>query len=100
MGLTATQVKNAKPKDKVYRIADQGGLCLEVKPTGKKFWRYRYRFEGKATMLGLGTYPVMSLADARLAHLEAVKLLPDIPSFQKLINLVKPLAQLKISFLH
>lgn len=75
MGLTAIQVKNAKPKDKVYRIADQGGLCLEVKTTGKKFWRYRYRFEGKATMLGLGSYPSMSLAEAREAHMQASKTL-------------------------
>lgn len=75
MPLTATQVKNAKPKEKIYRLADQGGLCIEIKPTGKKFWRYRYRFEGKATMLGLGTYPETSLADARLAHLNAAKTL-------------------------
>ncbi|WP_027179283.1 tyrosine-type recombinase/integrase [Maridesulfovibrio bastinii] len=77
MTLTATQVKNAKPKAKLYRIADQGGLCLEVKPTGKKFWRYRYRFDGKATMLTLGTYPEVSLADARIEHMEASRTLKN-----------------------
>ncbi|WP_421902243.1 tyrosine-type recombinase/integrase [Maridesulfovibrio sp.] len=75
MTLTATQVKNTKPKVKLYRIADQGGLCLEIKPTGKKFWRYRYRWQGKATMLTLGTYPEVSLADARTAHMEASRTL-------------------------
>lgn len=51
--------------DKPYRIADQGGLCIEVRSTGAKLWRVRYRFAGKASMISLGEYPIIGLADAR-----------------------------------
>jgi len=63
--LTDTAIRGLKPKAKVYRIADTNGLTLEVRPTGAKFWRYRYRFAGKANMLALGQYPSMSLQQAR-----------------------------------
>lgn len=49
----------------MYRVADHSGLCLEVRTTGAKLWRYRYRFLGKASMLSLGEYPVVTLAMAR-----------------------------------
>jgi len=63
--LTDTKIKTLKPKDKRYRIADANGLVLEIKPNGAKYWRYRYRFEGKANMIGMGEYPIVSLAQAR-----------------------------------
>lgn len=63
--LTNTKVKNLKPQKQLYRIADTSGLCLEIKPTGKKFWRYRYRFNYKPNMLSIGEYPLISLAQAR-----------------------------------
>jgi integrase len=63
--LTDTRCRSLKPQDKVYRVADSHGLALEVRPTGAKLWRYRYRFAGKANMLGLGEYPAVGLADAR-----------------------------------
>lgn len=66
--LTDTKLRSLKPKVKVYRIADSNGLCIEVRPTGAKFWRYRYRYVGKASMAALGEYPVMSLAEARAAR--------------------------------
>lgn len=75
--LTDAAVKNAKPKDKVYRIADSHGLCLEVKPSGHKHWRFRYRFQGKANMLGLGEYPLIPLAKARKMRDEAREMLRD-----------------------
>lgn len=65
MPLTDSAIKTAKPKDKLYRLADSNGLCLEVTPTGSKLWRYRYRFNGKAKMLSLGAYPAVPLATAR-----------------------------------
>lgn len=74
--LTDTQIKNLKPKEgKIYRVADQGGLCIEVRPKGTKFWRYRFRFEGVAKMQPLGSYPATSLAEARKRHLDSVALL-------------------------
>lgn len=75
MALTDTKIKNAKPREKVYRLADGNGLCLEVRPAGSKCWRYRYRVDGKEKMLALGQYPMVGLADARERHLEARKLL-------------------------
>ena len=59
--LTATAVKQAKPKAKSYKLADGGGLYLHVKTAGK-YWRYKYRFAGKEKLLALGTYPEISLA--------------------------------------
>lgn len=42
--------------EKIYRLTD-AKLCLEVTPIGSKLWRYRYRLDGKAEMLALGTCP-------------------------------------------
>lgn len=63
--LKDTQIKNLKAKDKLYRVTDFGGLIIEVKPSGVKSWRYRCRINGKATMLTIGDYPDVSLAEAR-----------------------------------
>lgn len=66
--LTDTKLRSLKPKPSVYRFADTNGLCIEVRPTGSKIWRYRYRFASKANMLTIGEYPAVSLAEARLAR--------------------------------
>lgn len=71
MALTALAIKNLKPKAKLYRVADSGGLCLEVSPAGGKLWRWRYDFNGKAQMLALGKYPDISLEQARKKRDEA-----------------------------
>ena len=63
--LTDTKVRNLKASDKLYRKADSHGLTLEVNPNGSKLWRHRYRFNGKAKMMSLGSYPEVSLLDAR-----------------------------------
>lgn len=63
--LTDTKLRHLKPKAVVYRVADTNGLCIEVRPSGSKLWRYRYRHAGKASMAALGEYPPMSLAEAR-----------------------------------
>lgn len=65
MPLSDTTIRTAKPKDKLYRLTDANGLCLEVTPTGSKLWRYRYRFNGSAKMLALGAYPAVTLLKAR-----------------------------------
>jgi integrase len=63
--LTDAKLRALKPRDKVYRVADTNGLCIEVRPTGAKLWRYRYRHAGKPSMTALGEYPSMSLSEAR-----------------------------------
>lgn len=65
MALTELAIRNLKPKNKVYRVADSNGLTLEISPTGSKLWRWRYYYQGKAQMLALGKYPAVSLAEAR-----------------------------------
>lgn len=77
MPLNEVKIKALKPAAKVYRVADAGGLCIEVTPAGGKHFRYRYRIAGKATMLALGTYPETTLAQARDARDDARKLLRD-----------------------
>ena len=66
--LTDTKIRNLKRKDKLYRIADSGGLTLEINPNGSKLWRHRYRFNNKATMMSLGPYPIVTLLSARQAR--------------------------------
>jgi integrase len=63
--LTDIKLKNLKPKTKLYRMADSHGLTIEVNPNGSKLWRHRYRYNNKATMISLGSYPMVSLLDAR-----------------------------------
>ncbi len=75
MKLTNIICKNAKAKEKPYKLADGGGLYLLVKTNGAKHWRLKYRFLGKEKLLALGPYPVISLADAREARDSAKKLL-------------------------
>lgn len=65
MKLTDKTIKNAKPKDKPYKLADGGGMYLEVMPNGSKLWRIKYRYLGKETRMSLGAYPLVSLAEAR-----------------------------------
>jgi integrase len=72
--LTDTQIKQAKPRGKSYKLTDGGGLYLEIKPNGGRFWRYRYRLMGKENVYALGTYPETMLADARRDHEGARKL--------------------------
>jgi integrase len=71
--LSEVQIRKAKPQEKAYRLTDQGGLHLFVTPAGGKLWRLRYKIDGKEKTLSLGQYPLVSLADARLARDEAKK---------------------------
>jgi hypothetical protein len=73
--LTATAVKQAKPQDKQYKMTEGGGMYLLIKPSEGKYWRYNYRFVGKRKTLALGTFPEISLADARKRHIAARELL-------------------------
>lgn len=54
--LTDARIRNAKPKEKPYKLADAKGLYLEIKPTGSKLWRYRYRINGKENVFAAGEY--------------------------------------------
>jgi integrase len=66
--LTDSAVKTAKPREKDYKLGDSGGLFLLVKANGGKYWRMKYRLNGKEQMLAIGVYPDVSLAQARTAR--------------------------------
>jgi len=73
--LSDVKIKNLKPVTKLAKYADGGGLTLVVTPSGGKNWWFRYRFEGKEQTLSLGSYPVVTLAEARERHLVAKRAL-------------------------
>jgi len=75
MSLSDVKVRNAKPRTKPYKIADGEGLFLLVTPSGSKYWRLKYFFQGKEKLLALGVYPEITLADARERRAQARKLL-------------------------
>ncbi len=77
MALTNLQINKAKPTDKAYRLADSGGLYLQITTAGAKCWRMKYRFLGKEKVLAIGQYPHVSLLDAREARDKAKKLLAN-----------------------
>ena len=67
------QIKNTKPAEKAYKLADGHSLYWLVKPNGGKYWHLKYRSNGKEKRLSIGTYPAISLIEAReprQAHME------------------------------
>lgn len=65
MPLTNKSIANASAKDKPVKLYDERGLFLLVTPNGSKWWRFKYRVDGKEKLLSLGTYPDVSLKEAR-----------------------------------
>jgi integrase len=73
--LTDMRVKNAKPKEKPYKLADGGGMYLEITPSGSKLWRMKFvQSSGKESRLSFGAYPEVSLTQARAARAAARQL--------------------------
>ena len=75
--LTDMAVRQAKPRQKDYKIADSEGLYLFVSKAGLRSWRLKYRFAGKERRLVLGRYPEMGLKEARDRKADARRLLSD-----------------------
>ena len=75
--LTDVAARNAKAKDKPYKLAAGGGLYLEVMPNGSKYWRMKYRFAGREKRLAVGVYPEVSLKEAAIKRDEARVALRD-----------------------
>ena len=68
MPLTDTAIRNAKPREKAYKLSDSGGLYLHVSTTGARLWRYSYKLHGKWGLYAIGQYPEISLTEAREVH--------------------------------
>ncbi len=75
MSLTDSAARTAKPAEKPYKLSDEKGLYLLVHPNGSKYWRLKYRFEGKERGLAFGVYPEISLKLAREQRDDARRLL-------------------------
>lgn len=75
--LTDPDIRNAKPKEKPYKLADGGGLFLLVNANGSKYWRMKYRYAGKEKLLALGVYPDVTLKQARQKREDARRKLAD-----------------------
>ncbi|MGH8578103.1 MAG: tyrosine-type recombinase/integrase [Gammaproteobacteria bacterium] len=73
MPLTDRAIRSAKPQEKPIKLFDGGGLYLLLNPNGSRWWRLRYRVAGKAKGLSLGTFPAVSLKQARVRRDEARK---------------------------
>jgi integrase len=73
--LSAVLVKQAKPKEKPYKLSDGKGLNLEIRPNSSKYWRLSYRYHDKQKTLALGVFPEVTLAIARNKSFEAKQLL-------------------------
>jgi len=75
--LTDTHIRNAKARDRDYKLTDYDGMFLLVRPNEAKLWRLGYRFGGKQKSLALGAYPEVTLAEAREKRDAARKLLAN-----------------------
>lgn len=73
MALSDIAIRSAKPESKAYKLTDAAGLFLLVTPNGGKWWRLKYYYLGKEKLLSLGTYPEISLAEAREKRAAAKK---------------------------
>lgn len=100
MPLTDTAIKQSKPSDKARRLYDEKGLYLEISPKGGKWFRFKYRFDGKEKRLSLGTYPEVSLKEARNRRDDLRKLVANgvDPSIQRKTAKASKLEQDKNSF--
>jgi len=75
--LTDMKVQKAKPKEKPFSLFDGGGLYLLITPSGGKLWRFKYRFDNKEKKLAFGSYPEITLLDARRKRDDARRLLAN-----------------------
>ena len=75
--LADVAIRQAKPKDKPYKLSDGGGMYMLVNPNGSRYWRMKYRFGGKEKVLALGVYPNVTISKVREKVMEAKTLLDE-----------------------
>ncbi len=89
--LSDSKIRSFKPRKKVYRVSDGNSLYLEIATSGSKLWRFRYKKNNKETMIKLGTYPYVTLAEARTEANNLKKKLARNESLKKNSRLFKDL---------
>lgn len=77
MALKDLEIRALKPRERIYKKTDERGLYIEVRPSGARLWRFKYRFAGKDKRIALGPYPEVGLAEARRKRDEARQKLRD-----------------------
>lgn len=77
MALTVREIQAAQPAERTRRLYDEGGLYLEIRPSGSRLWILKYRFGGKEKRISLGVYPEVSLRDARDQRDDARRLIRE-----------------------
>jgi integrase len=77
MALTDTAVRQAKPRERPYKLSDSQGLYLDIRPNGSKLWRFKYRLANKEKLFAIGTYPEITLSEARVERDRARKLVAN-----------------------
>ncbi len=75
--LTDAKCKNAKPKSKPYKLSDERSMYLLVDTNGSKYFRLKYKLDGKENVFSIGVYPYVSLKLAREIREEAKKLIAN-----------------------
>ncbi len=100
MALTDVAIRNAKPGEKAFKLADGAGMFLLVTPAGGKLWRLKYRIDGREKLLAMGAYPETGLSDARKRRDEARSLIARgvDPSREKQRDKVRSRAQATDTF--
>jgi len=85
LALSDAAIRTAKPREAQYKLHDDGGLFVIVRPSGGKLWRFKYRYLGKEQQLTVGIYPDVGLKEARLRRDEARKIVAagGNPAFEK-----------------
>jgi len=73
--LTEAEIRNAKPREKTYKLYDDHGLRLLVRPTGTKVWQYPYKLNNKSNIYTIGQYPEIGTAQARKMRDDARRLI-------------------------
>lgn len=98
--LTEVEIRNAKPKDKDYKLYDEGGLRLLVRKTGTKAWQYPYKLNGKENVYTIGQYPEIGSAEARKLRDEARKMIREgrVPTEEKKAIKLKAMYENRNSF--
>ena len=101
MALTDIEVRKAKVREKEYEMYDSLGLFVLVKPNGSKLWRQKYKLHGKERNVAHGSYPSISLKEAREKRDAINNRLANgqNPSVQKRLDQIKPESQARTTFL-
>ena len=81
--LTELSVKQAKPKEKQYKLTDGEGMYLRIYPNGSKYWQLQYWFGGSQKILSFGVWPDVPLKEAREKRFEAKKKIKENYAYKK-----------------